>query len=74
MIKWNTPLIMFVFFLCLAVSSSFAEVPATKITADTLTYAGGIYTAKGNVVIHHANRTLKSSEVTLDNNSGELNA
>ena len=72
--KWNTPLFMFICFLCLTVSSSFAEVPATKITADTLTYAGGIYTAKGNVVIHHANRTLKSSEVTLDNNSGELNA
>ena len=72
--KWNIPFFMFICFLCLAVSSSFAEVPATKITADTLTYANGIYTAKGNVVIHNANRILRSSAVTLDNNSGELSA
>lgn len=65
---------IFIWFLFLAVSSSFAEVPAIKITADTLTYADGIYTAKGNVVIYHANRVLRSSEVILDNNSGELNA
>ena len=56
------------------VSSSFAEVPPTKIKADTLEYTGGIYTAKGNVVINQGNRILKSSEVTLDKNSGELRA
>ncbi|HZX48276.1 MAG TPA: LPS assembly protein LptD [Nitrospirota bacterium] len=76
--KMTTHLFLFIFmflwFLFLAGSSSFAEVPAIKITADTLTYADGIYTAKGNVVIHHANRVLRSSEVILDNNSGELNA
>ncbi len=53
---------------------SFAEVPPTKITADTLEYTGGIYTARGNVVINQANRVLTSSVVTLDNNSGELRA
>src|SRR3972149_9220009 len=72
--KWNTPLFMFICFLCLAVSSSFAEVPATKITADTLTYAGGIN--RGISVI--SNDLLEgkrgTSDVTLDNNSGELNA
>ncbi len=74
MINWKTPLLICICFFGLALSSSFAELPSTKITADTLTYADGIYTARGNVVIHYANRTLKSSEVILDNNSGELSA
>ncbi|MCC6543017.1 MAG: LPS-assembly protein LptD [Nitrospirae bacterium] len=72
--KWTPALFIFICFICLAVSHSHAEVPETRITADTLTYADGIYTAEGNVVIHYANRVLRSSKVILDNNSGELSA
>src|SRR3990170_3037730 len=72
--RWHKSIFVFICSFCLAVQSSFAEGPSTKITADTLSYSGGIYTAKGNVVINHANRVLTSSEVTLDNNSGELRA
>jgi len=72
--KWNSSLFVFICLSLIIAASSFAEVPPTKITADTLEYTGGIYTAKGNVVINQGNRILKSSEVTLDKNSGELRA
>src|SRR3972149_1723507 len=72
--RWHKSIFVFICSFCLAVQSSFAEGPSTKITADTLSYFGGIYTAEGNVVINHANTVLTSSAVTLDNNSGELRA
>jgi len=72
--RWHKSIFVFICSFCLAVQSSFAEGPSTKITADTLSYSGGIYTAEGNVVINHANTVLTSSAVTLDNNSGELRA
>ncbi|MCC7201966.1 MAG: LPS-assembly protein LptD [Nitrospirae bacterium] len=72
--KRNSSLFMLVCFLFTAASSSFAEAPVTKITADMLSYTGGIYSAKGNVIINYSDKILRSSEVVLDNNSGELRA
>ncbi len=72
--RWNIPLFITLWVLLLIATHSFAQFPVTRITADTLSYGGGIYTAKGNVVINYADRILRSSEVILDNNSGELRA
>lgn len=60
--------------LLLITGHSFAEALPTTIKSDLLEYKAGIYTARGGVLISQENRTLTASEVTLDNNTGDVTA
>lgn len=53
---------------------SFAETATTKIKSGLLEYKAGIYMARGGVLVSQENRTLTASEVTLDNNTGDVTA
>lgn len=60
--------------LLLVPGHSFAEAPPTKIKSALLEYSAGVYTAQGDVLISQEHKTLTASEVTLDNNTGDVTA